>query len=108
MIFGNWEVTDFGIIGLGKLRRLKTKKEDFFVKRENILYDCMINIAEMGIVSELNVYEYNAAFVYALSFFQIGFSEELSLSASFSKQIQIVSEKTDDIEFEGGLLDVEN
>ncbi|MFZ4680315.1 hypothetical protein [Flavobacterium sp.] len=100
MNFGNWEVNDFGIIGLGKLRRLEISREDLVHKRDNLFYDCLLNIAEMGIVSELNVYEFNAAFIFALSFFNIDIPRELSFSKTFEKQIQMISEKLGDDEDE--------
>lgn len=108
MIFGNWEVTDFGIIGLGELERIKIDCDQLLDKREEQLYDWLIHIAEKGNVTELNVYEFNAAFVYALSFFNINIPSELSLSASFSEQIEIISQKKRDDEFEEGFLDVDN
>jgi len=108
MIFGNWEVTDFGIIGLGKLEGVKINSDQLLDKRQEQLYDWLIHIAEKGNVTELNVYEFNVAFVYALSFFNIDIPSELSFSKTFEKQIKIVFEKTHDIEFEGGLLDVDN
>ena len=99
MIFGNWEVTDFGIIGLGKLARFEIAKEQLVAKREEILYDWLIHIAGRENVTELNVYEFNAAFVYSLSFFNIDIPSELSFSKTFEKQIKIVSEKEEDGEF---------
>lgn len=99
MIFGNWEVTDFGIIGLGKLARFEIAKELLVAKREEILYDWLIHIAGRENVTELNVYEFNAAFVYALSFFNIDIPSELSFSKTFEKQIQIISQKEEDGEF---------
>jgi hypothetical protein len=99
MIFGNWEVTDFGIIGLGKLARFEIAKEQLVAKREEILYDWLIHIAGRENVTELNVYEFNAAFVYALSFFNIDIPSELSFSKTFEKQIQIISQKEEDGEF---------
>lgn len=99
MIFGNWEVTDFGIIGLGKLARFEIAKEQLVAKREEFLYDWLIHIAGRENVTELNVYEFNAAFVYSLSFFNIDIPSELSFSKTFEKQIKIVSEKEEDGEF---------
>lgn len=99
MIFGNWEVTEFGIIGLGKLGGIKIDSDQLLDKRQQQLYDWLIHIAEKGNVTELNVYEFNAAFVYALSFFNIDIPSELSFSKTFEKQIQIISQKEEDGEF---------
>lgn len=99
MIFGNWQVTEFGIIGLGKLGEIKIDSDQLLDKRQKQLYDWLIHIAEKGNVTELNVYEFNAAFVYALSFFNIDIPSELSFSKTFEKQIQIISQKEEDGEF---------
>lgn len=99
MIFGNWEVTDSAIIGLGELEGIKIDSDQLLDKRQEQLYDWLIHIAEKGNVTELNVYEFNTAFVYALSFFNIDIPRELSLSKSFEKQKQIISEKEGDSEF---------
>lgn len=108
MNFGNWVVNDFGIIGLGKLEKIQIARGVLADRLGKNLYSWLIHISEKEIVTEFNVYEFNAAFIFALTFFEIGFSEKLSLSDSFAKQIQIISEKTGDVEFEGGLMDVDN
>lgn len=100
MIFGNWEVEEEGIVGIGRLSKYFIPKEQFTLKMNSNLYSWLIHYSEKADVTEQNIYELNTAFVYALEHFQIGFATDLSFKMTFEKQKEIISEKNGDNESE--------
>jgi hypothetical protein len=71
MIFGNWEVTENGIIGRNKMSRYEILKQDLELLISDEYVDKLVNITEKDNVEAEDVFSLNLAYMYSLGKFDI-------------------------------------
>lgn len=93
---GNWIINENGIEWAGTGTGYKISKETLqdagHSNRANE-YDWLVHLPEKTWLTETDVYALNTAVIYALEYFKLGFSPDLSFVKTFIEQQEIISEK---------------
>ena len=91
MIFGNWEVNEYGIEGHNAMSRYNISREDLELLINNEYVDKLINITEKSNVNSDEVFYLNYAFVYALGKFSIESITDIHLFQTKQRQLKILN-----------------
>jgi hypothetical protein len=88
---GNWLITDEGIEWNGI-----PKKPYYYIRKESLndvwnengkkMYDWLLHMPRKGWIKHEDVFTLNTAYIYALEYFGIGFSSEISFTGTIIKQ----------------------
>jgi len=89
MRFGNWEITENGIVGHNEMRLFEVTRENLEYLRNNSL-DMLIHISEKSNVDAKEVFNLNMAFIYALGKFGIESISEVHMANTVQIQNKMV------------------
>lgn len=78
MVFGNWEVTENGVIGLNDMKRYEVTRENLEYVNNNSV-DILVHISEKANVDASEIFNLNMAYIYALGKFGVESISELEM-----------------------------
>jgi len=85
---GNWTITDEGIVWTGepyvKYHILKERMNEPFDNTN--IYDWLVHMVEKPWITRNDIYALNTAFIFALEYYGIGFTEDRSLVETLTVQ----------------------
>lgn len=93
MKFGNWEVTEKGVIGNNEMKRFEILKEDLTLLINKEYVDRLVLIAEKDNVTQDEVFNLNMAYIYALGKFNIERINEEHMYNTTQKQLELLADK---------------
>ena len=91
MRFGNWEVTDNGIIGHNSMKRYEIIREDLSLLINGEYIDKLVNITEKDGMTQEEVFNLNMAYIYALGKFGVETITEIHMKKTTKKQLELLS-----------------
>ncbi|WP_242158205.1 hypothetical protein [Aestuariivivens sediminis] len=93
MRFGNWEVTERGVIGHNEMRRYEIIKEDFALLIGNEYIDKLVLIAEKDNATQEEIFNLNMAYIYALGKFGVEKITETHMLNTTQKQLELLADR---------------
>lgn len=93
MKFGNWEVTELGVIGHNEMKRYEILKEDLTLLVNGTYIDGLALIAEKDNATQEEIFNLNMAYIYALGKFGIEKINEKHMFNTTQKQLELLAHK---------------
>jgi len=90
MRFGNWEITEYGIVGHNSMRRYEITREDLVLLINGEYVDKLIHISQKDGVDGSQLFNLNLAYLYALGKFGIETVTDIHLYNTKQKQLRIL------------------